>query len=111
MEARKILLEHLGSDGNGHSISYYLQCLHQHDGAFTYRVQQVGEGCPVGFAWQSLVLRAVFEDQGDCLFANAMKCDMNALHWPYMSLVILDKSIHVAVEAIMSGELTEAYAW
>ena len=58
-------------------------------------------------------MRAVFEDHDDCLFANAMKHDTNALHWPCMSLVILDgyKSIHVDVEAIMSGEFTEAYAW
>ena len=52
------------------------------------------------------VMRARWEQYGDVLFLDAMKRQLNSLHWPYLSVVCLegDKSVGVCIEGICCAE-------
>ena len=64
-----------------------------------------------GYIWQTPAMRANWEDFGDVVFLDMMKRQQNSVHWPYVSLALLDgqKKVRLAAEAIVIGESLDAY--
>jgi hypothetical protein len=94
-------------------IEAYLQKLHVADPNFTFRISRASDGSPCGYVWQTATMRADWEDYGNVVFLDAMKRQVNSIHWPYIGVCILDGYNKVAVvcESICIGEKIMGYAW
>ncbi len=102
---------HEGSDTI--HILRLLESMHKKDPGFTYLVAYDSEGRECGFMWMTPVMRRMFELYGDILYLDAMKRQLNSVHWPYFSVVLLDgfNKIAVAAEAIGCVERIDTYIW
>ena len=111
--AREILQEALSSDENKWKVQVYMEKLASKDAGFSYCIARAADGSPTGVVWMTPAMRAAFEAFGECIFLDAMKRQQNALHWPYIAMVVLDgdKKIFVACESISCAERIETYAW
>jgi hypothetical protein len=94
-------------------IEAYLQKLHDADPSFTFRIARASDGSACGYVWQTATMRADWEDSGNAIFLDAMKRQLNTIHWPYIGPCILDGYRRVAVvcESICVAEKIMAYSW
>jgi hypothetical protein len=110
---RELLKEALSEGNDTMHIIRLLESMHKEDPGFTYCVAHDSDGQECGFMWMTPVMRRMFELYGDILFLDAMKRQLNSVHWPYFSIVLLDgfKKIVVAVEGIGCVERIDTYIW
>jgi hypothetical protein len=111
--AREILKQALNSGNDTKVILAYLQKLHASDPTFTFRIAYATDGSISGYVWQTAAMRADWEDYGNVLFLDAMKRQLNSVHWRYIGPCVLDgyKKVCVVAEAICVSELIDGYAW
>jgi hypothetical protein len=111
--ARQILQEALASDETKWKVQVYMEKLSAKDAGFLYHIARAADRSPTGVVWMTPAMRSAFEAFGEYLFLDAMKRKQNALHWPYIAMVVLDgdKKIFVACESISCAERIETYAW
>jgi len=102
-----IFREMLSASAEGWKLLHYLKLLREKDPSFTHHVAYDNEGLPTGFAWMTGTMRYAFETYGEMISLDAMKRQLNSVHWPYMAPVVLDgdKKIFVAAEGFVCGEL------
>jgi hypothetical protein len=94
-------------------IEAYFKELRASDPDFTYRIARMESGQVCGYVWQTSTMRADWEDYGNVLFLDAMKRQLNSVHWPYIGPCVLNSSKKVAVvaESICISERIDAYVW
>jgi hypothetical protein len=113
LHVRDILKNALNESTDSSRIEKLFGDLALKDPGFAYRVARADNGSISGYIYMTSVMRARWERYGDVLFLDAMKRQLNSLHWPYLSVVCLegDKSIGVCVEGICCAERLDAYEW
>jgi hypothetical protein len=111
--ATEILKVALRCGNDAAVIEAYLQDLHDKDPSFTYRIARASDGSACGYVWQTSTMRADWEDYGNVIFLDAMKRQLNSIHWPYIGPCILDgyRKVAVVCESICIAEKIMAYAW
>jgi hypothetical protein len=102
LHVQDILRNALNETSASSRIEKLLDDLVKKDPGFAYRIARADSGSISGYVYMTSVMRARWERYGDVLFLDAMKRQLNSLHWPYLSVVCLegDKSIGVCVEGI-----------
>jgi hypothetical protein len=113
LHVRDILRNALNESTDSRRIEKLLEDLVKKDAGFAYRIARADNGSISGYIYMTSVMRARWERYGDVLFLDAMKRQLNSLHWPYLSVVCLegDKRIVVCVEGICCAERLDAYEW
>jgi hypothetical protein len=108
-----IVADTLKYDGGTWQVERYLSKLKMADATFDYRISYDDDGHATGIVWQTGAMRAAFNNYGQALFLDAMKRQLNNLDWPYIATALIDgwKKVCIGSEAIICGELENAYVW
>jgi hypothetical protein len=94
-------------------VEAYLQKMKDTDPYFDFRIHRQADGAPIGVAWMTKSMRIAWIRFGHLIFMDSMKRQMNSLHWPYNSFVILDncRRIFPVVESLTISEYFDGYAF
>ena len=94
-------------------LTYMKEMKRMYDG-FDYCISyESGTNKITGFVWMTSVMRASLQKYGTYLTLDAMKHELNTLHWPYIAPTLKrdDLTICVGCEAIILAEAHDAYTW
>jgi hypothetical protein len=111
--ARDLLKTVLNDGNDAEVIELYLIKIQEKDPSFKFRIARADDGSVNGYIWQTAQMRADWEDFGHTIFLDAMKRQLNSIHWPYFGPCVLDafKKVAVVAESICAQERIVAYAW
>ena len=102
------------SDGDVTILLTFLKEMKKMYDGFDYRVSyESGTNRITGFVWMTSVMRASLIKYGTYITLDAMKHELNTLHWPYIAPTLKrdDDTICVGCEAITVAEAHDAYTW
>lgn len=88
-----------------------LSLLHDADNSFLYVMGKNPSGQFTGIAWQTGVMRSSMEKFGNYIAMDAMRRELNDLHWCYMAVTILNdcNESQVVIECLAVGERHDVY--
>jgi hypothetical protein len=111
--ARDLLKTVLNDGNDAEVIELYLTKLREKDPSFTFRIAKADDGSVNGYIWQTFQMRLDWEDFGHTIFLDAMKRQLNSIHWPYFGPCVFDafKKVRVVAESICVQERIVTYAW
>jgi hypothetical protein len=111
----RITLQAALKEGNDAlAIEKCLEDLKAADLGFSYKIAVLAsDGSDCGYVYMTSIMRANWEQFGSVVFLDAMKRKTNNVHWPYLSVVMLDggKKVCLACKAITCAERIDAYVW
>lgn len=113
-KVREYLRQVLQESSDGWRVTAFLERISREDHYFDYRVWQEEEtGAPLGVAWMTKTMKEKWVRFGSTLSLDAMKRQLNSLHWPYIAPVIFDHELRVGVvaESLVIEESHPAYGF
>jgi hypothetical protein len=111
-KVREYLRQVLQDSGDGWKVSAFLEKISHENAYFDYRVwRDERTGAPLGVVWMTQTMKEKWIRFGSTLSLDAMKRQLNSLHWPYIAPVIFDHELRVCVvaESLIIEESHAAY--
>lgn len=112
-KAREFLRQTLQQTDAAWKVPAYLDLLSKNDPYFDYRIARNESQAPIGVVWISKTMREDLLRFGEMCFLDAMKRQLNVLHWKYISPTVLDHEFRAksVSESLFIEEDLDNYAF
>lgn len=113
-KVKEYLRQVLQEGGDGWRVAAFLEKIKKDNQFFDYRIWYDQEtGAPQGVVWMTKSMKEKWVRFGSTISLDAMKRQLNSLHWPYIAPVVQDQELRVCViaESLMIEESYASYAF